>query len=256
MNFRTDLPYGTVVLIAYEEFRVSDPSQVKQQNLPEMKKRKPVSDLDHIYGELKRSMMMGEFVPGQKLKLEELAEAFGTSHMPVREALNRLAVVHAVETAPRRSPSVPQADKKRLQDVLTLRIELECLAARFTLENDVGGLAGSLRAINDKMDEEGMIGAPNIRRYLELNHRFHFSLYDGCNNPDLLVLIEQLWMRYGPLLNLISSGGSLVFEHSQHAVIIEAVEARDPEALCQAIKTDLTNAARAIVAAIEPTVAT
>lgn len=232
---------------------MSDTSQGTTRSLPNMKRRKPVSDLDHIYGELKRSMMMGEFVPGQKLKLEELAEAFGTSHMPVREALNRLAVVHAVETAPRRSPSVPQADKKRLQNILALRVELECLAARLTLEHNPRGLAQSLRANNDRMDEEGMRGTPNVRRYLELNHRFHFSLYEGCDNPDLLMLIEQLWMRYGPLLNLISSGGSLVFEHSQHAVIIKAVETRDPEFLCEAIKADLSNAARAIVVAIEQT---
>lgn len=228
-----------------------DLSQAKKRSLPDMKRRQPVSDLDHIYGELKRSMMMGEFVPGQKLRLEELAEAFGTSHMPVREALNRLTVIHAVETAPRRSPSVPNADKKRLQDILSLRIELECLAARLTLTYNTGGLAARLRSINDRMDQEGMKRDPNVRQYLELNHQFHFSLYDGCDNPDLLMLIEQLWMRYGPLLNLISSGGSLVFEHSQHSVIIEAVEARDPDDLRNALKADLSNAARAIVAAIE-----
>lgn len=211
-----------------------------------LKRREPVSDLDHVYDELKRSMMAGEFVPGQKLKLAELAAAFGTSHMPVREALNRLAVVHALDTAPRRSPSVPQANIKRLRDILSLRVDLECKAARLALENDTGSLAKAIKTINDRMNAECDRREPSIRRYLELNQKFHFEIYQRSGNDDLLTLIELLWMRYGPMLNLISADGGLSLEHSLHGDIIEAVEQNDAARLQDALSQDLSSAADAI----------
>jgi DNA-binding GntR family transcriptional regulator len=225
---------------------VSETATKDKAKLPDLKKRSFVSDLDHVYSQLKQSMMVGEFVPGQKFKLAELAEAFGTSHMPVREALNRLAVVRAVETAPRRTPSIPQANKKRLRDLLSLRVNLECEAAGLALAMDDGPLAKALQSINDRMDAEGAKPEPSIRKYLELNQRFHFKLYEGCENPELLNLIELLWMRYGSLLNLISSGGTLTFKHSQHNEIIKAVSTRDKELLDAALSSDLTSAAIAI----------
>ncbi len=47
---------------------------------------------EHVYGALRDQLMRGGFEPGQKLKIAELAQAFGTSAMPVREALNLLTV--------------------------------------------------------------------------------------------------------------------------------------------------------------------
>jgi DNA-binding GntR family transcriptional regulator len=228
------------------EIQVSEVAIKVGEKFPDLKRRKFVSDLDHVYSQLKQSMMVGEFVPGQKLKLAELAEAFGTSHMPVREALNQLAVVGALETAPRRTPSIPQAGKKRLRDLLALRVNLECEAAQLAMVMDDGSLAKALQSINDRMDTEGNKPNPSIRKYLELNQRFHFRLYEGCDNPDLLNLIELLWMRYGSLLNLISSGGALTFKHSQHNEIIKAVSTRDKELLDAALSIDLTSAAIAI----------
>lgn len=204
------------------------------------------SDLDYVFGKLKQSMMMGQFVPGQKLKLGELAGTFGTSHMPVREALHRLAMVQALETAPRRSPSVPKANRKHLRDILSLRIDLESKAARLALENDDGTLAKSMHAVNEMMNVEGAKREPRIQKYLELNQQFHFEIYRRSDNDVLLNLIELLWMRYGPLLNLISAGGGLSFEHSQHSKMIEAVERKDAGALIEAISNDLTSAAIAI----------
>jgi DNA-binding GntR family transcriptional regulator len=217
--------------------------------LSSLKRRNTVSDLDHIFAELKQSMMMGRFVPGQKLKLADLADAFGTSHMPVREALNRLVMVKALETAPRRSPSIPNPNPKQLKDILSLRIDLECKAGCMALDNDDGTLAKRLRVLNARMDAEAAKRAPNIRKYLELNQQFHFEIYRRSNNDVLLDLIELLWMRYGPLLNLLSSDGGLSFKHSPHPwheKIIAAIENQEKTALKESISNDL-NTARALI---------
>ena len=111
--------------------------------LPDLATRMTASDLDHVYSELKKAIMMGEFEPGQKLKLAELAEAFGTSQMPVREALGRLASAGALESAQRRSMVVPTADFARLRAILSLRIDLEGNAVRLAMQSGRDGRASA-----------------------------------------------------------------------------------------------------------------
>ena len=68
---------------------------------------------ERVYCALRDQLMRGGFEPGQKLKIAELAAAFGTSAMPVRDALNRLTVERALETLPSRTVRVPALSKTR-----------------------------------------------------------------------------------------------------------------------------------------------
>src|SRR6201996_3867044 len=83
---------------------------------------------ERVYGVLRDRLMRGGFEPGQKLKIAELAGAFGTSAMPVREALNRLAAERAVESLPNRSVRVPTLSRAALQDLREARFAVESLA--------------------------------------------------------------------------------------------------------------------------------
>src|ERR1700675_2750116 len=83
---------------------------------------------ERVYCALRDQLMRGGFEPGQKLKIAELAEAFGTSAMPVRDALNRLTVERALETLPSRTVRVPALSKEALQDLRETRYAGEGLA--------------------------------------------------------------------------------------------------------------------------------
>src|SRR6202045_242717 len=83
---------------------------------------------ERVYSALRDQLMRGGFEPGQKLKIAELAEAFGTSAMPVREALNRLTVERALETLPSRTVRVPALLKNSLQDLRETLFAIEGLA--------------------------------------------------------------------------------------------------------------------------------
>lgn len=226
---------------------------MQNETIKGLRPRKVVSDLDHVFGELKRFIMMGEFVPGQKLKLDELAQVFGTSHMPVREALNRLAVVRAIETQPRRSPRIPSATIEGLHNLLDLRVDLESKAAKLAVENCDQKLIKKLVQINERMDAETERETTKISTYLALNQEFHFALYEYCHNEDLMNLIELLWMRYGPLLNLIRNGVRLGSSHLSHTEIIDACRLSDTEAVQQSLRKDLLSASKAIETAIADT---
>ncbi|RWA97212.1 GntR family transcriptional regulator [Mesorhizobium sp.] len=218
--------------------------------LPVLRPRPRNSDLEHVYAELTRSIMMAEFAPGQKLKLDDLATAFGTSHMPVREALNRLVMARALQSETRRTPFIPEASVGRLRNLLTLRTDLEGKAVAMTVERGENGLADQLAQINARMDIEAERGALGTRAYLQLNHKFHFSLYERCGNPELVNLIELLWMRYGPLLSLLKATPMSFSGHRHHADIIAAVRSGDSATAVQSLVADLQEAGDAIATAL------
>lgn len=216
--------------------------------LPTVRKKRQVSELEFIYEELKHLFITGEFVPGQKLTFPLLAEAFGTSQMPIREAVNRLVAARALENPPRRSPFVPNATVEKLDSLLPLRLLLEGEASSLAAAKGRDGLADELEVINAKMDVEATTG--DSKKYLELNQRFHFSIYRQCKNPELVDMIELLWMRYGPLMNLVRSGILSISGHDHHAIAISAIRGRNPELAAEAIRNDLRDAAAAIRKAI------
>ncbi|MEI4488738.1 GntR family transcriptional regulator [Frigidibacter sp. MR17.14] len=210
--------------------------------------RRPQTDLDFVYTELKQFCMMGEFEPGQKLTLQELSEVFGTSHMPIREALNRLVAARALDAPPRRSICVPQATVQRLDALLPLRLLLEGqsteLAARRIDEAGIRELRGIDARMNDPVLQE------DIKAYLRLNQQFHFTVYRACGNEDLIDLVELLWMRYGPLMSVVRGGVLSVSGHARHQEVIAALTARDGAAAAAAMQADIGEAAVSIRAAI------
>src|ERR1700731_3883649 len=97
---------------------------------------------ERVYGVLRDRLMRGGFEPGQKLKIAELAGALGTSAMPVREALNRLAAERAIKSMPNRSVRVLSLSKQSLRDLMEARFAIEGLAvARAATSMDKATLA-------------------------------------------------------------------------------------------------------------------
>ena len=220
----------------------------RPSSLPAFQQRQVISEPDHVYGELKQSFMIGEFEPGQRLTLPQLAEAFGTSQMPVRKATSRLVVARAIEAMPRRSMRVPQATVERLDALLPLRLHLEGEATRLAVMRPDQQLAERLGQIDAEM--RAMAPRQDTKTYLRLNQQFHFTVYRECGNEHLVDLIELLWMRYGPLMNIVRTGVLSKSGQVRHAEVIDAIRQGDPEAARIAICGDIAEAAEAIRARI------
>ena len=186
------------------------------KELPSFSHRRPVLDNEYIYNELKQLLMIGDFAPGQRLTLPQLAEAFGTSQMPIREATNRLISARAIHAPPRRSLCVPNATIELMDSLLPLRLLLEGEATRLAVTAKGADLAEPLDGINKEMD--AIAPTEDIKSYLRLNQKFHFLVYKSCGNNDLVDLIELLWMRYGPMLSIVRSGVLSRSGHQRHLV--------------------------------------
>jgi DNA-binding GntR family transcriptional regulator len=134
---------------------------------------------------LRGAISAGEFSPGFQLRQDELAERFGTSRIPVREALRQLETEGFVTILPNRGAVVADLSVDEVIELLEIRIALECHALRLAIpamgEMDLDETKKVLRSYDAEPDPENW-GA--------FNWTFHKMLYAPCNRPRLLAMIE------------------------------------------------------------------
>ncbi|MCC6305812.1 MAG: GntR family transcriptional regulator, partial [Rhodobacteraceae bacterium] len=194
-----------------------------------------------VYAALRRAQMAGRFAPAQGLVIRTLASEFGTSPMPVREALRRLVAENALEQADNRTIRVPAISLGRLADLRRCRTMIEGAAAEWAVAATGRTHLEELTAINEAVREASREG--DVESLLEHNQRFHFRLYGLAGSPVLMSAIESLWLQAGPYLNYLRPtllrGGML----DHHTGILEAMAAEDPGSAAAALRADIEEAA-------------
>ena len=163
----------------------------------------PDADADDLpleaqaYRRLRQALMEGVFAPGEKLSIRRIAEALGTSPMPARAALRRLATEQALDALPSGTVRVPRLTRAAFQEVSAIRAELEPLAIRLAAGRVEAGGLDALAAVVAEQDAARAAGRPEL--CLQKDREFLFGLYRQAGAPMLLGLIEALWLRRGPL---------------------------------------------------------
>ncbi len=156
---------------------------------------------ERVYGVLRHRVMCGGFEPGRKLKVAELASALGTSAMPVREALLRLAAERAIQWTSKHDVRVPSLSRESLRDLTEARLAVEGLAiARAATNMDEATLA----KLNDLIVQSDTETGHVLEGSVEWNHEFYFAIYRRSGSAILLPIIESLWLQAGPYLRLAS----------------------------------------------------
>jgi DNA-binding GntR family transcriptional regulator len=180
------------------------------------------SKSDIVCAMLRELIISGELQAAEPLRQRDLAERFGVSQTPVREALRLLESEGLVVNDPHRGATVAESRNGFIQDNSLIRGALEGLGARMAAMAIDDGQLASLRQLNDAMRalEDG------DERYGDLNRQFHFVIYEAAAAPVLLSMMRLLWraMPSGP--KAIRSHAESVAQHQQ---LIEALAARDPE---------------------------
>jgi DNA-binding GntR family transcriptional regulator len=147
---------------------------------------------DAVREALRRAISAGELAPGIQLRQDELAGKFGTSRIPVREALRQLEAEGFVTFLPNRGAVVSDLSVDEVVELLEIRIALECHALRLAIPAMGDIDLDDARAILRSYDEE-----PDPEKWGAFNWRFHKSLYAPCNRPRLLAMIEANYGHVG-----------------------------------------------------------
>ncbi|QSI78020.1 MULTISPECIES: GntR family transcriptional regulator [Niveibacterium] len=198
---------------------------------------------DDTYATLRGWLTVGRFLPGERLKIRQVAEALGVGEMPVRSALQRLAAEGALVNVPNCGVTVPQLSRAQFDDVLQVRLMLEGEAAEKGAHRlDDAGRA-ELRALSEAM--RAALDKQDAKAYLDANERFHLILYRACGSPLLLELIETVWLQVGPVSNRLFEDPAFALRlNDAHEDVVAAAEQGDSAGVRRAIERDLFYAAQ------------
>lgn len=200
---------------------------------------------DRAYSEIRKGLITSRFRPGQVLVIRSLAETYGISTTPVREALQRLVAERLLITLPNRSIAVPGLSMEKFTELARIRCALEGLAAELAVAGIKPPHIDKLKALLDDIDKAA--ASRDSRGYVNLNQKFHFTIYERANSPHLLQMVQDLWSQVGPFFNgLFDDERFIAHANEQHVRIVEALEAGDAAEVRRAIVKDISVAAEAL----------
>jgi len=174
-----------------------------------------------IYKDLRRSIGTGHRKPGERLDLNELANGYGTSITPVRDALQMLSQEGLVTIKPRSGYFVTHVTLKQLRDMLELReilevASIERAATRIT-DEQLEQLEHVHAGYTSEDDE-------SYERYMDENRRFHYLIALASGNHELAEALGRLHDRLLRFMVLCRVGETL---ERRHALVIEALRTHD-----------------------------
>lgn len=181
---------------------------------------------------------VGVFKPGDRLVESDLADRFGVSRTPIREALQRLET-QSLLSRDGRSLIVASLDHNQLAELYAVRSELEGLAARLAARH---ATLEEVRVLKEMVkDDWALIG--NAHGLARANRRFHKMIHLASHNR---FLVQQLDMVHRSMALMattsLAAEGRGEVALGEHQAIVDAIEARDEDAAYNALKMHISKA--------------
>lgn len=171
-------------------------------------------------------IIRGEIAPDARLRQDHIAEEFGTSHVPVREAFRRLEAQGLAINLPRRGVRVASFDLKEVREVAEMRAALESLALKHAAPHLTA-------AILDEAEQATRDGdaAADVHAWEEANRRFHRLILAPCGMARLLTAIDDLHAVSARFLfSAWQSGWEKRTDHDHRAILAALRQGRADEA--------------------------
>lgn len=197
--------------------------------------RLPAHEL--IYRQLRDQVLFGDLAPGQAVTIQGLTDSLGAGMTPVREAIRRLIAEGALEFQGNRRVSVPVLSADNISELILARQWLDPhLTLRATERASLKDL-DALTVLDESLDHA--IASGDLRGYLELNYRFHQTIYRIAAAPILAEMAEGLWLRFGPSLRVVCGRIGTQNLPDKHKDMLASMHARDAETAAKAIRDDV-----------------
>ncbi len=200
------------------------------------------------YGRLRDLVLFGHLEPGQPVTIQGLTEHLGAGMTPVREAIRRLTAEGALVLQGNRRVVVPRLTLAALDQMAFVRLAVEPHLAELAVPGLTAERIARLEALDRGID--AAIAGGDVPAYLEGNHRFHFTLYEGSDAPVLEDIARSLWLRFGPSLRVVAARYVSAALPDQHGEALAAMRAGDPLALARAIREDIAQGVDQVRAAL------
>jgi DNA-binding GntR family transcriptional regulator len=201
---------------------------------------------DRIYQQLEDEILSGQLEPGSRLRIVHLADRFGTSQAPVREAIRRLTEQGLAVTKPYVGTVLKEPSWNEVEEIYALRAELEAYAVRRILSQPRPRIRSDHPIRHAFADLQRAVRAGAPMGVVDADMEFHQAVCVAANSPVTLELWEMLTKR--------TRGVRLAFEIKRpddlstmsetHRTLLTALEAGDPVAAEREFREHLDDALR------------
>ncbi len=196
-----------------------------------------------IFEKIREDVLNGVYKNGEKIVEAKLAEELGVSRTPVREALKQLELDGLVENIPNRGVVVKGISQQDVEDIYTIRVAIEGIAAKWASERISDQEIEDLKEVYELMEFYTYRKDPD--KTFELNSKFHEIIYKSTRSRYLEHVLKdfQLFIKSARSKSL-KSDGRLEHALEEHKQILDAFMERDVEKSVEAVLHHVNNSKR------------
>ena len=210
----------------------ANPADVSRPRMPR------TSIVEELGRRVADDIVEGVLLPGVRLEEVALADRFGVSRTPIREALRYLEATGLVEKRPNRGVVVTRIGRERLLMLFEAMAELEAIAARLAALKMTPAEKTALARLHES--SFGLVHADDRASYEELNRSFHESIHSGAHNDELMALIVAMHRRVAPFRHAqFAVLGRLSSSANEHGRVVRDILSGDPDAAASAMRDHL-----------------
>lgn len=181
---------------------------------------------EKILETIRDAILKGTLKPGERVSEPDLAERFGISRTPIREAFRQLESEGYLQVIPRKGAVVASLSERDVEEFYAIKIILEGFAARMAAENLTDKDIERLEAINEKLEQIAKEG--DIKTFFRVHNEFHEVFIKAAGNEKLYEMINQLVMKFKRLrLASLSQPGRMEISVEEHRNMIQAFKNHD-----------------------------
>lgn len=190
---------------------------------------------EKILETIRDAITSGLLKPGEKVAEPELAERFGISRTPIREAFRQLESEGYLTVIPRKGAVVVSFSSKEIEEFYAIKSILEGYAAHQACRNLTEKEIDRLAAINEKLRQ--LAEDRDIKHFFKIHNDFHELFRKAADNAKLDEMIDGLLSKFQRLRYAsLSKPGRMKISVQEHAKIIEAFRARNSELAEQLVR--------------------
>lgn len=200
---------------------------------------------DRIRNALTDEIASGALAAGVQLDEQQLADRFGASRTPVREALRQLAVSGLVEIRPRRGVVVTRMTPERIMDMFEAMAEIEAMCCRLAAHR----MTPLERSRLMQLHEESAVAVAqgDLDAYDAFNREFHESLYRATHNNFLVEQAMATRVRLNAFRRTqLRQADRMVRSREEHGAVMQAIAEGDGELAARRMRAHMLNAASAL----------
>lgn len=191
-----------------------------------------------IYRDLRAEVVSAQRKPGEPIAEKSIAQDYGVSRTPVREAILRLADEGLIEIFPQSGTFVSRIPLKVLPEAIAIRKALEVATVRYAAERATDSQIAALRANLDLQQET--MGEGDFDRFHAADESFHGLLAETSGYPGFWTVTQQVKVQIDRFRRLtLPVLGRIAAVLAEHAAIVDAIAHHDPDAAAKALSTHL-----------------